>query len=85
MLQRPEFLTLKDVAADYFGGRISPDTVREWIVQGRLRAYRPGRKQVFVSRAELDALLEASTATPYRLPWLDGKRGRPQKKAVSVS
>ncbi len=37
----------------------SPDTVRRWIAEGRLPAYRPDKK-IFVKRAALDQLMELS-------------------------
>jgi excisionase family DNA binding protein len=55
-------LTIDDIARIL---KLNPQTVRNWIDQGYLRAFRIGRK-VRVTRAEFDRLIEASYTGPKR-------------------
>lgn len=71
-----------DVAAAASLASVSPQTVRLWIRQGRLRRYSTGRS-LRVRRDELEALLAAgpdsdSAADPAAaaLELLNGRRGR---------
>jgi len=44
--------------------RCSTRTVRRWVVEGRLRASRPGGRIWLVCREDLERLLEASSNMP---------------------
>ncbi|HEX4335776.1 MAG TPA: helix-turn-helix domain-containing protein [Polyangiaceae bacterium] len=57
-----KYLTLRDAATRLV---TSPETVRFWIYQGRLKAYKPGRS-VLIREADLDALIEASAVDVQR-------------------
>jgi excisionase family DNA binding protein len=59
---RAGLLTLEEVAAVC---HVSPETVRHWIWEGRLRAYKPGRAPL-VKEAELLAFVEANETTKKR-------------------
>jgi excisionase family DNA binding protein len=59
---RPTFLTLVEAAAV---ARTAPATIRYWIWQGRLTAYKPGRS-VLVKEAELLQLIEHSETRKLR-------------------
>lgn len=66
---RAGLLTLDEVAAVC---HVSPETVRHWIWEGRLTAYKPGRT-VLVKETEVLAFVEANEttkkrATPRRAP-----------------
>jgi excisionase family DNA binding protein len=56
------YLTLRE-AGEFC--RAPPETVRYWIWQGKLRAYRPGR-QVLVRESELIAYIESREVTTVR-------------------
>jgi excisionase family DNA binding protein len=85
-LQQPEFLTLKGVAEDYFGGRVSIEAIRDWIYAGKLQSYRtPGGKIILIRRADLDALMAASAGVTYELSWMNGKRGRQAKQETALA
>ncbi len=51
---KPQYLSVND-AADYTG--VSTSTIRRYIENGRLRAYRMGQRLVKVQQADLDALM----------------------------
>jgi excisionase family DNA binding protein len=56
------YLTL-DEAAAYIG--VHPWTLRRWINEGRLRAYRVGKRLLRIRRSDVDALLtELPAASP---------------------
>jgi excisionase family DNA binding protein len=59
---RAGLLTLEEVAAVC---HVSPETVRHWIWEGRLTAYKPGRAPL-VKEAELLAFVEANETTKKR-------------------
>jgi excisionase family DNA binding protein len=61
------FLTLRGVAAEL---GMSVESVRDWVLAGKLKGYRPGGKQILISRAELEQFLEASTKPTYSPPWM---------------
>jgi excisionase family DNA binding protein len=60
---RAGLLTLEEVAAVC---HVSPETVRHWIWEGRLTAYKPGRAPL-VKEAELLAFVEANETTKKRV------------------
>jgi excisionase family DNA binding protein len=51
----PPDMSIQDVAA-YLG--VTPKTVRQMIVDGRLRAYRLGDRIIRLRRSEIDAALQ---------------------------
>jgi excisionase family DNA binding protein len=53
---RPAFLSLKAAAART---SLSAVTLRKWLAEGRLKAYRPNRR-VLIDVDELDALIRDS-------------------------
>jgi len=55
---QPEFLTLKGAAQCF--DRMSPEVVRDWIIAGKLKGYKPGGRVIFVRRSELEALIDNS-------------------------
>jgi excisionase family DNA binding protein len=59
---RAGLLTLEEVAAVC---HVSPETVRHWIWEGRLTAYKPGRHPL-VKESELLAFVEANETTKKR-------------------
>jgi excisionase family DNA binding protein len=59
---RAGLLTLEEVAAVC---HVSPETVRHWIWEGRLTAYKPGRAPL-VKESELLAFVEANETTKKR-------------------
>jgi len=61
------FLTLRWVATEL---GMSVESVRDWVLAGKLKGYRPGGKQILISRAELEQFLEASTKATYSPPWM---------------
>lgn len=60
---RAGLLTLDDVAAVC---HVSPETVRHWIWEGRLKAYKPGRAPL-VKESELLAFVEANETRAKRV------------------
>lgn len=62
MIQRGDLLLLEEVAEI---ARVSTDTVRFWVRQGKLMSLRPGRRRL-VPRAALEALLRQSMKTANR-------------------
>ncbi|BBY48383.1 hypothetical protein MARA_18510 [Mycolicibacterium arabiense] len=48
-------------AAKFF--RVHPNTVRRWIAEGRLPAYRVGPRRLLIDLADVEALI-VPTATP---------------------
>ncbi|MDF3069174.1 MAG: Helix-turn-helix domain [Polyangiaceae bacterium] len=60
---RAGLLTLEEVAAVC---HVSPETVRHWIWEGRLTAYKPGRAPL-VKESELLAFVEANETTKKRV------------------
>lgn len=61
-----EYLTVNEIAAHL---KLNPQTLRNWIDQGRLPAVRIGRC-IRVRRADLDRLLEHGITSPGREPSL---------------
>jgi excisionase family DNA binding protein len=55
----PPDMTIQDVAA-YLG--VTPKTVRQMIVDGRIRAYKLGDRIIRLRRSEIDAALEPIAA-----------------------
>jgi excisionase family DNA binding protein len=66
---RAGLLTLEEVAAVC---HVSPETVRHWIWEGRLTAYKPGRAPL-VKEAELLAFVEANETTKKRAARVPGR------------
>ena len=64
------FSNIRAVAAEL---GVSTETVRQWLVDGRLTAYRPGGRQILIRRDELEQFLEASTKIKCVPPWLQEK------------
>lgn len=60
--QGPRYITLADAAALI---STPPETIRYWIWQGKLRAYRPGRA-LLLREDELRAHVEASSTVAVR-------------------
>jgi len=56
MTERPRYLTLKEAGEL---ARTPPETVRKWIWQGRLKAFKPGRN-VLVREADIIELIESN-------------------------
>jgi excisionase family DNA binding protein len=52
-----ELLTVSEIATQL---KLNPQTIRNWIDEGRLPAYRIGERRVRVSRADFDAFLLSS-------------------------
>jgi excisionase family DNA binding protein len=57
----PAFLTIQAAAA-FIG--LSADSIRSLLSSGRLRAYRPVRGRILISKEELETLVLASTGQP---------------------
>lgn len=53
----PRFFSVKSAARDYFGGEVSPWSLRGWIKSHRIRAVKAGGR-VLIPREELDAFLK---------------------------
>jgi excisionase family DNA binding protein len=60
-VQENDYLTVAEIAARL---KVNPQTVRNWITRGELRAVRVGARRVRILRADLDAFLAATGATP---------------------
>lgn len=73
------FLTLRGVAAEL---GMSVESVRDWVLAGKLKGYRPGGRTILIRRDELEAFLEASTRVNYQTPWM---RRAAEAKGVSVA
>jgi excisionase family DNA binding protein len=61
--QEDEYLTVAEIAARL---KVNPQTVRNWIARGELRAARVGARRVRILRSDLDEFLAATGATPLR-------------------
>jgi excisionase family DNA binding protein len=61
------FLTLRGVATEL---GMSVESVRDWVLAGKLKGYRPGGKQILISRVELEQFLEESTKVRCTPPWM---------------
>jgi excisionase family DNA binding protein len=55
---RTEIYSIASAARDFFGGQISPWTLRSWIRLGKLRSYKAGSR-VILKREDLEAFLKA--------------------------
>ena len=66
-MSEQRLLTVREVAERI---RSSPETVRRWLRQGKLRGFRPGGTKLGyrVPEAELDRFLSASDYTHARTP-----------------
>jgi excisionase family DNA binding protein len=58
-----EYLTVNEVAAAL---KLNPQTVRNWITDGRLPALRVGQRRVRIRRPDLDAFLSQGPIEPPR-------------------
>jgi predicted site-specific integrase-resolvase len=47
----------REVIREAMGWNISPKTLRTWVLEGKLRQYSPGRKQVFYPIEDVANLL----------------------------
>ncbi|HTK11861.1 MAG TPA: excisionase family DNA-binding protein [Ktedonobacteraceae bacterium] len=61
-----EWLSIEDIY-NQLGGKVKRDTIRSWIRNGRLTAYRPGRVYL-VKQEDLDNFLKESRITPNTKP-----------------
>jgi excisionase family DNA binding protein len=59
-IQEDAYLTVDEIAARF---KVNPQTVRNWISQGDLRAVRSGARRVRVLPTDLDRFLAATGAT----------------------
>ncbi len=60
-----EVFSVDSAAREFFGGQISPWSLRSWIRDGKLRAYKAGAR-VILKRQDLEAFLkERETGPPH--------------------
>jgi excisionase family DNA binding protein len=65
LVQEDDFLTVAEVATRL---KVNPQTIRNWITRGEIRAVRVGARRVRILRADLDSFLAATGATAPRDP-----------------
>jgi excisionase family DNA binding protein len=58
-----QVFSIASAARDFFGGQISPWTLRSWIRTGRLRAFKAGAR-VLIKRNDLEAFMREREISP---------------------
>ncbi len=59
-IRDPEFMTIAQAARLF---HVHPETIRRWILDGRINATRPGPRSIRIPESEVRRLLRDSPAT----------------------
>jgi excisionase family DNA binding protein len=59
----PSFFTVSTASRVFFGGAVSPWTIRSWLRTGRLRGYKAGAR-VLLRREDLESFVKPRPVTP---------------------
>lgn len=62
---KPQVFSINSAAQDFFGGQISPWTLRSWVRTGRLRSFKAGAR-VLIRREDLEGFMREREIVPAR-------------------
>jgi len=82
LVQDDDFLTVAEVATRL---KVNPQTIRNWITRGEIRAVRVGARRVRILRADLDSFLAATGATAPRDPSESEPAGRQETEQLAAA